>query len=368
MRTPERVSVVTESGSYEIEVGPGLLHTVGSTARRLAPGAACFMVTDMNVAKIHGQAVEDSILQAGLGLFVTTQTPGEISKNWINAGMMMEVMAEAGYGRDTVVVAVGGGVMGDLAGFVASVYMRGVPVIQVPTTLLAQVDSSIGGKTGVDLRHGKNLAGTIWQPLAVIADTACLSTLPDAEWAAGFGELAKSAMLAGDDEMGELELTAPALMAGEEAAISAAVLMAARFKAGVVSGDERENGAREQLNYGHTLAHALERELGYGTLSHGVVVAEGIRFAARLSARLVGAPEHWVSRQEHLLDALGLHRRAYEVEPRALLDAMHADKKARRGTVRFVLSDGPGRWSAEAVDDGMLLDVLREWSETGRDL
>lgn len=367
MRTPERIPVVTPGGAYEVSVGPGLLHTVGSTVRRLLPGARCFLVTDDNVATLYGDIVETSILQAGVHLFVARQPAGEQTKSWHEAGMMMELMSEAGFGRDSVVVALGGGVVGDLAGFVASVYMRGVPVIQVPTSLLAQVDSSIGGKTGVDLRHGKNLAGTYWQPLAVLADTSCLETLPEDEWRCGFAEVAKSAILAGPAQMDALESALPALRVADEAAVTAAVLMAAGFKANVVSGDEREASGREQLNYGHTLGHAIERELGYGTISHGVGVAEGIRFAARLSSRLGGASPEWVDRQERLLDGLGLWRRGFDIVPGRLLSAMHADKKARDGRVRFVLSTAPGEWTAVALGDDILLEELETWRDTGKD-
>jgi len=364
---PHSIPVVTPGGSYEVLVGPGLLHTVGSAVRRLAPGARCFLVTDANVAALHGHAVETSLREAGADYFVATLAPGEASKGWHEAGMMVELMSEAGFGRDTVVLALGGGVVGDLAGFAASIYMRGVPVIQIPTTLLAQVDSSIGGKTGVDMRHGKNLAGTFWQPLEVLADTSCLSTLPEAEWSCGFAEVIKSAVLSGEEAVRELEHSVSRLLAGDEVAVMSAVRMAAGLKAGVVSGDERESSGREQLNYGHTLGHALERELGYGTISHGAAVAEGIRFAAALSARLAGAPGDWVRRQEALLDALGLARVFHDVEPARLLQAMRADKKARLGKVRFVLSDGPGSWSAVAVDDAVLLEELTNWHATGRD-
>jgi 3-dehydroquinate synthase len=368
MRQPERIPVVTPGGAYEVSVGPGLLHTVGSTVRHLAPGARCFLVTDDNVADLYGEIVETSILQAGIHLFVSRHLAGEQSKNWSEAGMTMEMMAEAGFGRDSVVVALGGGVVGDLGAFAASVYMRGVPVIQVPTTLLAQVDSAIGGKTGVDLRHGKNLAGTYWQPLAVLSDTSCLATLPESEWACGFAEVAKSAALAGEAEFSQLEADAADLRIGDEGAVTAAVLMSAGFKARVVGGDERETSDREQLNYGHTLGHAIERELGYGTISHGAGVAEGIRFAARLSARLAGASEGWIARQERLLDALGLPRDFHDIGPERLLAAMHADKKARDGRIRFVLSSAPGAWSVEAVDDDTLLEELGIWHDTGKDL
>ena len=364
---PERIPVRTPGGSYDVLVGPGLLRVVGGLVKRLAPGARCFLVTDGNVARLHGPIVEGSILDAGVELFVATQNPGEASKNWFEAGMMMELLSEAGFGRDSVLVALGGGVVGDLAGFVASVYMRGVPVVHVPTTLLAQVDSSIGGKTGVDLRHGKNLAGTYWQPLMVLSDTSCLASLPESEWRCGFAELAKSAFLAGDAETAGLEASCEQLVVGDEETVRAAVLMAAGFKARVVSGDEREDCDREQLNYGHTLAHALERELGYGTVSHGVAVAEGMRFAAALSARLAGAAPEWVQRQERLLDSLGLTRGSYDLASDKLLAAMHADKKARDGKVRFILSREPGQWSAVTVEDDILREALDMWRQQGRE-
>jgi 3-dehydroquinate synthase len=361
------IPVATDSGSYEVKVGPGLIGLVGEAVGRLTPGARCLLVTDENVAGLYAATVADSIRQAGSDVFTATQPVGETAKSWRAAGALLELMAEHGLGRDSVIVALGGGVVGDLAGFVASTYMRGVPVIQVPTSLLAQVDSSIGGKTGVDLEHGKNLAGTYWQPLEVLVDTACLATLPEQEWRCGFAEVAKSAILAGEEPLRALESAAPALVAGNESAVTAAVVAAAGFKVGVVSADERESGAREQLNYGHTLGHALERELGYGAVSHGVAVAEGIRFAGRMSARLAGASEEWVVRQQRLLDDLGLTRRFYDIAPDRLVAAMHADKKARAAAVRFVLSAGPGLWSTAAVDDGILLAELISWRDTGKD-
>jgi 3-dehydroquinate synthase len=240
-----------------------------------------------------------------------------------------------------------------------------VAFAQVPTTLLAQVDSSVGGKTGVDLRAGKNLAGAFKQPLVVLADTAVLGSLPEPEWASGLAEVAKSAVIDSEEFLSWVERSEDGLRAREAAVVAEAVRRCVTFKARVVSADEREQGERECLNYGHTFGHALEAVAGYGTLAHGLAVAEGMRFAARLAVEVASAPMALVKRQDALLDALGLPFIAQRFEIQELLGAMRSDKKARNGSIRFVLPTAPGEWRCEAVAESTIVEHLAAWQSAG---
>lgn len=360
--TLRSLEVASAAGCYMITVGAGLLEDVGAIARGVSDAGRAALICDTATRQRFEATVSASLEGAGFRVEVLDVPCGETSKTWARAGEVLERLAVRGIGRDDVVVALGGGVVGDLGGFCAAVYMRGIPVIQVPTTLLAQVDSAIGGKTGVDLRAGKNLAGAFQAPLAVIADTACLASLPDEEWRSGLAEVAKSAALAGAEAFGALESDAAALVGrADEGAIERAVWMAAGLKVGVVSSDERESGPRECLNLGHTLGHAIERVAGYGTLTHGRAVAEGLRFAALLAERVIGADPSWSARQAALLDELGLTGTDRQWSADDLIEAMRSDKKARGGVVRFVLSAAPGAWCVERVDEGTISSTLGDW-------
>ena len=289
---------------------------------------------------------------------------GEETKSLEVLGEIWEAMAQLGLGRDCVVVALGGGVVGDLAGFAGATYMRGVKVVQVPTTLLAMVDSSVGGKTAINLEAGKNLVGAFKQPSYVCADTDTLATLPEREWRCGCAEVAKSAVIDSDEFFFWMADHAAAIAAREAEAVSEAIARCVVFKADVVAMDKTESkGVRECLNYGHTLGHAVEKLAGYGTFTHGEGVAEGMRFAARMAIDLVGAAPEFVEAQDELLDALGLPPLAWSAEPEALLDAMKRDKKARGGHVRFVLPRDVGEWELVEVDDATILSHLRTWVE-----
>lgn len=355
------IRVRVPGGSYDVLVGAGLLDRIGDMVRQRSRTERCALVTDEAVGPLYAARAVVSLRAAGIGAFVITVPAGEATKDWAHAGRVLEQLSEAGLGRDAVVVALGGGVVGDLAGFCAATYLRGVPFVQVPTTLLAQTDSAIGGKTGVDLPRGKNLAGAFWQPFLVASDTAVLATLPAREWASGLAEVAKSAVLDSADALVGLESDAADVRTRAADAVERAVRMAASFKARVVSGDEREAADRECLNYGHTLAHALEREFGYGTITHGAAVADGMRFAARLAERVLGTDPAWTKRQERLLGALGLPPAERACGAQQLLDAMRSDKKVRAGRVRFVLATAPGAWQVQPVDEGVLLSVLQDW-------
>jgi 3-dehydroquinate synthase len=238
--------------------------------------------------------------------------------------------------------------------------MRGIAYVQLPTTLLAQVDSSIGGKTAVDLPAGKNLAGAFTQPSLVLTDTSVLPTLSEDDWRSGLAEIAKTAVLAGEEQLSWLEGTADALVRREPGPVSYAVCMCVRFKAAVVSSDEREAGGRECLNLGHTLGHAIENVAGYGVVPHGVAVAEGMRFSVGLAESL-GARPAWSKRVGRLLDSLDLEAQDLRLDPRALRRAMSADKKSRGGHVRFVLASAPGVWECSIVDEDLLTEHLAIW-------
>lgn len=361
MSAPADITVRVPGGSYGVRISPGALEELGAVVRAACAASTCALVTDTGAGPLYAGRAGGSLKAAGLGVASFTVPSGERSKSWAEAGRLLEAFSEAGLGRDSVVVALGGGVVGDLAGFCAATYLRGVPVVQVPTTLLAQVDSAIGGKTGVDLPRGKNLAGAFWQPLAVLADTECLTTLSESEWRSGLAEVAKSAALDSEASFAALESDAAALAAREPGAVERAVRMAAALKARVVSGDEREAAERECLNLGHTLAHALERERGYGAVTHGAAVADGLRFAARLADSLGVADPGWRARQEGLLDALGLARTEGGCSPDGLASAMMSDKKVRAGRVRFVLSERAGCWVVRPVEPAEIGHALEEW-------
>ncbi|MCI8468168.1 MAG: 3-dehydroquinate synthase [Eggerthellaceae bacterium] len=351
--------------AYDVRIGPAVLDDLGASLRAL-PGVGAaprlLVVSDDNVAPLYLDAAKASLNAAGYPVSDIVVPAGEASKSLAVIGEVWEAMAQLGLTRDCAVVALGGGVVGDLAGFAASTYMRGIPVVQAPTTLLAMVDSSVGGKTGVNLETGKNLVGTFKQPSFVCASTSTLATLPEREWRCGCAEVAKSAVIDSDEFFFWLMDNADALAARDEAVTAEAIARCVVFKARVVSEDKTESrGVRECLNYGHTLGHAVESLAGYGTYSHGAAVAEGMRFAARLGAALAGTPVELVQTQDALLDALGLPALAWSASPEAMLSAMKRDKKARAGVVRFVLPLDVGRWELRDVDDDVILEHLRAW-------
>jgi 3-dehydroquinate synthase len=323
-------------------------------------GKKVALVTDSNVGDIVGVAAQAELVRGGLEVEGFTVEAGEASKSWTVAGELLEAFASVGLDRTDAIVALGGGVIGDLAGFCAAVYLRGIDFVQVPTTLLAQVDASIGGKTAVDLRAGKNLAGAFKQPKVVLADTEVLDGLPDGEWRSGLAEVAKGAIIDSEEFLAWLEDNASALVKRDPDVVTQAVARAAAFKADVVAADERESKERECLNLGHTLGHAIEKVAGYGAIPHGVAVAEGMRFAARMAVEFAGAEEKFVARQFALLDALELPQLDLELDPAALVEAMRSDKKARGGRIRLVLPVSPGTWATLPVDEETLLEKVRD--------
>ncbi len=354
---------IPEERPYDVRIGAGILAGLGeklAPVLEAQPPSRILIITDANVAPLYLEACKRGLASLGCPISDITLPAGEEAKSLAVVGEVWNAMAELGLARDSVVVALGGGVVGDLAGFAGSTFMRGVRVVQVPTTLLSMVDSSVGGKTGVNLEAGKNLVGTFLQPSYVCASTDVLATLDEREWACGCAEIAKSAVIDSDDFFFWLSENAEALAARESDVVAQAIARCVVFKANVVAQDKTEShGVRECLNYGHTLGHAIEALSGYGTYSHGAAVAEGMRFAARLGQSLVGTPLELVEAQDALLDELGLPVLDWSAPAPEILAAMKCDKKSRGGSVRFVLPSDVGQWQLLSVDDETILEHLK---------
>lgn len=350
---------------YEVRIGPGALDRVSDYLRAAGIDGKLVLVSDSNVAGLYGAALRNALEEGGFSVMDLTIPAGEQSKTPEVAMALCSAMANRSISRKDCVVAFGGGVVGDLAGFAASIYMRGMRFVQIPTTLLAMVDSSVGGKTAVDLPEGKNLVGAFKQPEYVLADINLLETLPDVEWRNGLAEAAKSALLAGGEFYEWLVNNIDAVAAREPGAIRDLVVRCVTFKAGVVARDGTEvSGVRECLNYGHTLGHAIESVAGFGTFGHGIAVAEGIRFASRLAVEAIGAPVEMVREQDMLLDALDLDPIKWGAAPDEMLQSMRRDKKARDGEVRFVLLRDVGDWQTLAVPQATLESHLGAWARS----
>ncbi|MFM7109282.1 MAG: 3-dehydroquinate synthase [Planctomycetaceae bacterium] len=348
--------------SYEIHCGDGLLDRVGP-AVRAAGGRRAAVVSDAAVAGSHGGRVAASLEAAGVEVVRFDVPSGEPAKSVAGAERLWDAFAAAAIDRGTHVVAVGGGVVGDLAGFVAATFGRGLALWHVPTTLVAQVDSAIGGKTGVNLAGGKNLVGAFWQPMGVFSDVETLTTLPRREFVSGFAEIVKYGVIFDADLFAWLEGNAARLLDRDTAALTHAIGRSAALKAAVVERDEREvTGERAALNYGHTFAHAYEAAAGYGVLLHGEAVAIGMARAARLAARLGRIEAAFVDRQDRLLAAFGLPTSpaaAGAIPVDQLLALMARDKKAVDGRLRFVLPDRIGHVElVEVVPAAAVVEAL----------
>nr|WP_202397218.1 3-dehydroquinate synthase [Pseudoroseomonas coralli] len=371
---PARLPVALAGRGYDVVIGEGLLARAGGLIAPALPARRVAVISDASVAALHLPALRRGLEEAGIEVRASlTVPPGEGSKSLATYGAVMEELLAAGIDRSTAVVALGGGVVGDLAGFVAASALRGLPFVQVPTTLLAQVDSSVGGKTGINLRAGKNLAGAFHQPRIVLADTGVLATLPARELRAGYAEVAKHGLLQGP-LWDWCEAAGAKAVAGEAAALRHAVLESCRLKSAVVAADEREEsaeGGRALLNLGHTFGHAVEAECGYdGSLLHGEAVALGLGLAARLSARLGLCDAALPGRVEAHLAAVGLPARLADLPRRftveALMGRMRKDKKVRDGRLRFVLLHGPGQAVTKGdVEPAAVEALLREASCEG---
>ena len=362
-----RVTVELPERSYDILIGPSLLSDVGAILAERVPGSACAIVTDDNVAHHHLGTLQDSLTGAGIRHATVTVTPGEASKSYRTYETVADAVIAGKLERGDLVLALGGGVVGDLAGFTAATVRRGMRLVQIPTSLLAQVDSSVGGKTGINSPLGKNLIGAFHQPILVLADTQTLTTLPDREFAAGYAEVLKYGLL-GDAAFFEwLEEHRGEIFAGGAARVEA-VARCCGAKAHIVARDERETGDRALLNLGHTFGHALERLTNYdGTrLVHGEGVAIGIASAFRFSQQLGFCPAADVARVEAHLVAAGLPTRVdaiadFTPTPSEIVEAMGQDKKVERGALTFILVKGIGEaFVAKGIQGDEVLSFLED--------
>ena len=348
--------------SYPIRVGAGTLEQLPAALR----GVRGWVVTDDHVDSCHGARVMGLL---GRGWDKAVMPAGEPTKSAVRWADLLERIAASKLDRQGVLVALGGGVVGDLTGFAAATYLRGIRFVQVPTSLLAMVDSSVGGKTGINLAAGKNLAGAFHQPMAVFVDTDLLATLPEREFAAGMAEVIKYGVALDADFFGWLERNAEAIRAREPAALERMIVRCCEIKADVVSRDEREGGLRAVLNFGHTLGHALEKTTGFSGVLHGEAVALGMDFALALSVADKGFFAKDAQRASALLEAFGLDAGRLKpagLDARALREAMGQDKKSAAGAVRFVLCDRLGRCGLpEAISDGELDGRLKGWCRDG---
>ncbi len=353
----ERIPVSLGSRSYEILIGPRLIREAGRRIAELVPGATCAIVTDTTVARHHLETLEAGLDAEGLRHVTVAVAPGEASKSYAGYEAVCNAVLEARLERGDVVVALGGGVVGDLAGFAAATLKRGMRFVQVPTSLLAQVDSSVGGKTGINAPQGKNLVGAFYQPILVLADTDSLDTLPPREFRAGYAETVKYGLIDDAAFFEWLDLNRGAIFAGG-APRRAAIARACRAKAACVARDEHEMGDRALLNLGHTFGHALERLTGYdgSRLVHGEAVAIGMVLAFRFSVVSGFCQESDAVRVAAHLQAAGLPTRIGEVPgwsagSDAMLDAMFQDKKVTRGRLNLILARGIGRSFIAADQD-----------------
>ncbi|MEO5372691.1 MAG: 3-dehydroquinate synthase [Alphaproteobacteria bacterium] len=363
--------------SYDIHVGAGLIDRAGAMIRPVLRQPRVFIVTDDTVAPLYLTRLEQSLAVAGIESARLVLPAGEQTKDFAHLEQVVSAMLEARCERRTTVVALGGGVIGDLTGFAAAVLLRGVDFVQIPTTLLSQVDSSVGGKTGINTGHGKNLVGAFHQPRLVLADIATLDTLPRREVLAGYAEVVKYGLIDDPDFFAWLEENGTQVVAGDPTARRRAVLTSCAAKARVVAADEREDGPRALLNLGHTFGHVLEAETGYGAeLLHGEAVAIGMTLAFALSARMGLCPPAEALRVRRHLDAIGLPTSPRQIGPRQigpqqiagrvfdpdrLLAHMAQDKKVRDGRVTFVLARGIGRsFLNREVDPADVRTVLAE--------
>jgi 3-dehydroquinate synthase len=355
----DTVDVALGERSYAVHVGEGVIARAGALLAPRLPLPRAVVVTNAIVAAHWLEPLRASLAAAGIDATVIAIGDGERQKTLATVEGLLTRLLEMRAERSTALIALGGGVVGDIGGFTAAIYQRGMPFVQVPTTLLAQVDSSVGGKTGVNHPLGKNMIGAFHQPLAVLADTACLATLPPRELAAGLAEVIKYGAIRDGAFFEWLESNVDALQRLDPSALARAVAHSCRIKAGIVAADERESGERALLNFGHTFGHAIETAMGYGEWLHGEAVAAGMVLAARLSERLGFLRAADVGRLRTLVARVGLPVDAPKLGSERYVELMRVDKKVRAGAMRFVLLDAIG--SARIVGDVpecALADVL----------
>ncbi len=355
------VQVPLGDRSYAIKVGGGLLSRLGLVCARLRLGPRCAVITDSNVGKHFAKAALKSLAASGFEAVLITVPAGEKSKCLAVVEDCHDQLAAQRLERKSFIVALGGGVVGDLAGFVAATYLRGIPFVQVPTTLLAQVDSSVGGKTGVNLKAGKNLVGAFYQPQLVLCDLDTLKTLPKREYVSGLAEVVKYGVICDPILFAQLERSLPKLLQRDVPTLRSVVARCCEIKADVVGQDETESGLRAILNFGHTIGHAIENSSGYGKFLHGEAVSIGQVAAARLSQKILGLPSGDAGRIEKLFVQAGLPVKIKldAARRKKLFAAMKLDKKVSGGEIKFVLAKKIGQvvWG-QKVPSGMIDEIL----------
>jgi 3-dehydroquinate synthase len=355
------VSVPLGDRTYKIKIGSGLLLNLGRECTLLGLGKRCAIISDSNVGPRYGQVVQGALTQSGFDPVLITVAAGETAKSLKTVQACYDRLAAHRLERKSFIVALGGGVVGDLAGFVAATYLRGIPFVQVPTTLLAQVDSSVGGKVGVNLRAGKNLVGAFYQPRLVLCDLQTLDTLPQREFRAGLAEVIKYGIIYDDKFFARLERNLSKALSREPKMMGAIVARCCEIKAEVVGKDETETGLRAILNFGHTIGHALEAISHYGNYLHGEAISIGQVAAARLSTQLLGLSQLEANRIEQTFIEAGLPTTVnLSARQRVnLLKAMRLDKKVSSGAIKFVLAKQIGRteWG-HVVPEHLLSNAL----------
>jgi 3-dehydroquinate synthase len=356
------VQVHTPGHHYDIVIARGALADAAPW-QGLPPASQAVVVTNTTIGPLYADALRQALAPHYRHVSVLALPDGEAYKTWDTLNLVFDHLLGAGCDRKTVLFALGGGVVGDMTGFAAACYMRGVPFVQVPTTLLAQVDSSVGGKTAINHPLGKNMIGAFYQPVRVVCDLATLETLPTRELAAGLAEVIKYGPIADAAFLDWIEAHLDALLARDPAALSYAVGRSCEIKAWVVGQDERESGLRAILNFGHTFGHAIEAGLGYGQWLHGEAVGCGMLMASDLSARLGLMPEAFVARMRALLQRAGLPVRAPAIGVDRFVELMRIDKKAEAGEIRFVLIEALGRAGVRPAPDALVRDVIASHSE-----
>ena len=356
---PQRVSIELGPRSYDILIGSRLIDDDASYAG-LPESHAAVIVTNPKVAPLYAARLKSALSRRHALVSVLEVPDGERFKVWSSLDRIFDTLLEQACDRHTLLYALGGGVVGDMTGFAAACYMRGIDYVQVPTTLLAQVDSSVGGKTAINHPAGKNMIGAFHQPLRVIADLDTIDTLPPREVTAGLAEIIKYGPIADDAFFGWIEDHLDALASRDKAALAYAVRRSCEIKAAVVGADEREGGLRAILNFGHTFAHAIEAGLGYGEWLHGEAVGCGMVMAADLSVRCGWIDAGYAARIERLVERAGLPTKAPQLGVERYIELMRVDKKARGGEIRFVLLEAPGRAGVHSADQALVAEVIEQ--------
>ncbi len=354
-----RVAIDLGDRSYSIDVGGGLLADPATWSS--LPGAtSALIVTNDVVAPLYGERLAQLLRGRYRNVQTVVLPDGEEHKDWATLNLIFDALLRHGCDRKTVIFALGGGVVGDMAGFAAASYMRGVPFVQVPTTLLAQVDSSVGGKTAINHPLGKNMVGAFYQPRQVVCDLDTLQTLPARELSAGLAEVIKYGPITDLEFLAWIEANIEALMARDPAALAHAVVRSCEIKAWVVGQDEREAGLRAILNFGHTFGHAIEAGLGYGQWLHGEAVGCGMVMATRLSQRLGGVDAAFAERLTGLIRKAGLPVKGPALGADRYLELMRVDKKAEAGAINFVVLDRPGHAVVTGAPDVLVREVIAQ--------